>query len=199
MKKVTFLVAIDSYIIRKGIVSILKNISGTELLLDTDSPDAFKNQLKEQLPDFIIISASLYEKLKQYYRELSQLADKTILLRSAQNELGGAGFLSEILLSNSKQEIVLHLEGLANPYLSRKENSYSSILSPREITVLKHVAVGLTNKQIAEKLFLSLHTVTTHRKNIGNKLGIKSVSGLTVYAILNNLISIEDIAYTTGQ
>jgi DNA-binding CsgD family transcriptional regulator len=52
---------------------------------------------------------------------------------------------------------------------------------------------GMTNKEIAEKHFISIHTVITHRKNIVRKTGIKSVSGLTVYALLNNLITYEDI------
>ena len=49
-------------------------------------------------------------------------------------------------------------------------------------------------KEIGEKLFISIHTVTTHRKNITQKLGIKTVSGLTVYAILNGIINLEEIS-----
>lgn len=62
-----------------------------------------------------------------------------------------------------------------------------------EKNILKHIALGLTNKEIADKLFISIHTVVTHRKNITQKLGIKSVSGLTVYAILNNLIEMDEV------
>lgn len=61
-------------------------------------------------------------------------------------------------------------------------------LTQREKDVLKLVALGHTNKDIGEKLFISVHTVISHRKNITEKLGIKSISGLTVYAILNKLI-----------
>lgn len=61
-------------------------------------------------------------------------------------------------------------------------------LSNREIDVLKLVALGYSNKEIADKLFISTHTVMSHRKNITEKLGIKSISGLTVYAIINNYI-----------
>ena len=60
--------------------------------------------------------------------------------------------------------------------------------SRRETDVLVLVAKGLTNKEIAEQLSVSVHTVISHRKNIMHKTGIKSVAGLTVYAMLNNLI-----------
>lgn len=61
-------------------------------------------------------------------------------------------------------------------------------LTAREKDVLKLVALGNANKEIAEKLFISVHTVISHRKNITEKLGIKSISGLTVYAIMNKII-----------
>lgn len=69
----------------------------------------------------------------------------------------------------------------------------SSALSEREKDILKEVAQGLTNNEIANKLFISAHTVITHRKKITKKLGIKSISGLTVYAIINGLIEMEDV------
>lgn len=69
----------------------------------------------------------------------------------------------------------------------------NSELSPREINVLKLVAMGMTNREIAEKLFLSPHTIITHRKNITSKLGIHTVSGLTVYAIINEIVDLSDI------
>ena len=61
-------------------------------------------------------------------------------------------------------------------------------LSAREIEILTGVAQGLLNKEIAAKYNLSIHTVITHRKNIARKTGIKTIAGLTAYAILNNLI-----------
>ncbi len=66
-------------------------------------------------------------------------------------------------------------------------------LSAREIDVLRLVALGHSNKEIADKLFISTHTVMSHRKNITEKLGIKSISGLTVYAILNDFIDTTNL------
>ena len=66
-------------------------------------------------------------------------------------------------------------------------------LSQREKEILVSVAQGLLNKEIADKHNISINTVITHRKNITRKIGIKTVAGLTVYAILNNLIDINSI------
>lgn len=66
-------------------------------------------------------------------------------------------------------------------------------LSNREIEVLALIARGLLNKEIADRLNISLTTVITHRKNITEKLGIKSVSGLTIYAVMNGYVKADQI------
>ena len=59
--------------------------------------------------------------------------------------------------------------------------------------ILVAVARGLTNREIADQYFISIHTVISHRKNITRKTGIKTIAGLTVYALLNNMISEGDL------
>lgn len=71
--------------------------------------------------------------------------------------------------------------------------SESHELSERERDVLILVARGFTNKEIASELNISPHTVISHRKNIVHKTGIRSVAGLTVYAVLNKLIDSEQL------
>lgn len=78
-------------------------------------------------------------------------------------------------------------QGETNPY------SDSHDLSERERDVLILVAQGMANKEIADRLNISIHTVMSHRKNITHKTGIKSVAGLTVYALLNNLLDQSDV------
>ena len=68
-----------------------------------------------------------------------------------------------------------------------------NMLSPREIEVLSLVAKGLINKEIADRLSISLTTVITHRKNIVEKLGLKSVSSLTIYAVMNGYVDLDSI------
>ena len=73
------------------------------------------------------------------------------------------------------------------------EREVAEELTPRERDIVIGVVKGLTNKEIADKLFISVNTVTTHRRNIVKKLDIHSASGLTVYAIMNKLVSLEEI------
>lgn len=61
-------------------------------------------------------------------------------------------------------------------------------LTSRELDVLKEIAAGKTNKEIADSLCISVNTVITHRKNVSQKLGIRSASGLSLYALMNGLI-----------
>lgn len=68
------------------------------------------------------------------------------------------------------------------------ESSTESRLSAREREVLRELAGGKTNKEIADTLCISINTVITHRKNISGKLGIHSVSGLSLYAVMNGVI-----------
>lgn len=77
-----------------------------------------------------------------------------------------------------------------------KEDEPDSLLesmTEREKDILRCVARGLQNKEIADKLFISINTVTTYRRNISAKLNIHSAAGLTVFAILHRLVDINDI------
>ncbi|MBP5771764.1 MAG: DNA-binding response regulator [Bacteroidaceae bacterium] len=73
------------------------------------------------------------------------------------------------------------------------EMSGSDELSEREKEVICHVVRGLSNKEIAEKMFISANTVMTHRRNIARKTQIHSPAGLTIYAIVNGLINLEEV------
>lgn len=70
------------------------------------------------------------------------------------------------------------------------------LISKRECEIIVLIAEGYTNGQIAEKLFLSSHTVNTHRKNIMSKLGVKNTAGIVMYAVKTNLISPNKFLFT---
>ena len=98
---------------------------------------------------------------------------------------------------STRSSIETTIELLESVLLAENTSSSTDInnkdLSGREIDVLQQIVRGHTNKEIAEHLNISLNTVLSHRKNITAKLGIKTVSGLTFYAIMNGLISGDEI------
>ena len=76
---------------------------------------------------------------------------------------------------------------------TEEEKEENNHLSPREIEVLTCLVNGMLNKEIADHLHISVHTVVRHRKNITQKTGIRSQSGLTIYAISKKIIHLEDM------
>ena len=101
--------------------------------------------------------------------------------------------LDEIVNINDKTEKII---ALVQKLLSSPDQSngqlHQETLSERETDVLKLLVAGNANKEIADKLNISTHTVISHRKNISQKTGIKSVSGLTIYAVVKNIITIDN-------
>ncbi len=86
-------------------------------------------------------------------------------------------------------------------HATEEEKRPEDALSEREREIVHCVVCGMSNKQIAETLFISLNTVLTHRKNIARKLNIHSVAGLTIYAIVNKIVNIDELqehGSTTG-
>jgi len=110
-------------------------------------------------------------------------------------------FLLYTLSADIRRHIVLEDALLAQRLAPRErtvleslqEASAGDVLSAREQEILVCVAKGMLNKEIADALDLSIHTVITHRKNITRKTGIKTVAGLTVYALLNHLIDMNSV------
>ncbi len=84
------------------------------------------------------------------------------------------------------------VERLANEQPKSDEESQQE-LSAREKEIIVCIVKGLTNKEIADELFISPHTVVTHRRNIAAKLQIHSAAGLTIYAIVNKLVELSEI------
>ena len=88
-------------------------------------------------------------------------------------------------------EIIEQLQSFFESACQRLSNEYHTNLTPREIEVLQLIAQGFINKEIANRLNISFNTVLTHRKNITAKLGIKTVSGLSFYAMMNGYVKID--------
>ncbi|MEA3447332.1 MAG: LuxR C-terminal-related transcriptional regulator [Bacteroidota bacterium] len=95
-----------------------------------------------------------------------------------------------IFLSDDEPQIRKVLEKSLCKRQSGKTENYQ--LSERETEVLSLLAIGKSQKDVAEELFISFHTVVSHRRNIAKKLGINSVAAMAIYAVTNGLIDAPD-------
>ncbi|MCQ2110586.1 MAG: response regulator transcription factor [Bacteroidaceae bacterium] len=121
----------------------------------------------------------------QAYTDAPVIALQTTVL----NEEYLKGYDEIINLYDSPSTIIRKLRA-ALTVKHEVQQAESEELSAREKEILVAVAQGKQNKEIADMFNLSVYTVITHRKNISKKTGIRSVAGLTVYAMLNNLIEV---------
>jgi DNA-binding NarL/FixJ family response regulator len=194
-----FIVVIDSYLLRKGLLAILNRIHGVRVLKEFGEGDPFSAYLKSHKVDYMIMGKAEFDRSAELFISNPELLEKTILVYG-EHDMGISTSHTQhdvhrvIGLQDEKESIVRKIQNLLDPGDQKVREDLRVQLSPRETTIVRMVSMGLTNRQIADKLFLSAHTVMTHRKNISSKLGIKSVSGLTVYAIVNNIITIEEVS-----
>ncbi|MRT94491.1 response regulator transcription factor [Ancylomarina sp. 16SWW S1-10-2] len=196
MNNIKIVVAEASYLIQKGLGAILKKLGDNLIVQEMDKAEGLFESFSSFNPDILILNPDLFESSTELLKEdCAKLGDCKLVIISNGEELESKYSADAFLHYNDGQaKIISCLEGLKDELIkkNKKENS-SEPISAREKNILKHIALGLTNKEIADQLFISIHTVVTHRKNITHKLGIKSVSGLTVYAILNDLIAMDEV------
>ncbi|MBS3807464.1 MAG: response regulator transcription factor [Bacteroidales bacterium] len=187
------IIAEPSYLMKRGISAVISDIVQAEVIF-MDELQELNNYLETNPVDLVFIDEQLLSNKTQ--RDLFfqlQSEARYIVLTNDRQEIPARKKFTEVISRNAPKEKLIPLLEKVLGDSSVENRKKSAILSERENEVLKQVALGYTNQQIADRLFISKHTVISHRKNITSKLGIKTVSGLTVYAVLNNLIPKDQI------
>ncbi|MEG1611740.1 MAG: helix-turn-helix transcriptional regulator [Alistipes sp.] len=177
-----------------GLKSILEKIIPVATVEVFDSFDRLSEADPERFFHFFV-SLPVFVEHNAFF---AHHASKTILLV---NEMQNAGNQPSLNIAQSEEGLVRDILRLRqNPH--RHEHPIgagthptypTTPLSPREIEVLELLTQGHINKEIAEALHISITTVISHRKNIIEKLGIRSVSGLTLYAVTNGYVHIDTL------
>jgi len=196
MNNITIVIAEASYLIQKGLDAILKKLGDNQVVQKMDRAEGLFESMNTLKPNILILNPDLFESnIESLKEESAKLGTCKLVLISNDNEIE-TKYSADAYLNykDGQAKILSCLEVLKDELIKSNDSEKSDgPISAREKNILKHIALGLTNKEIADTLFISIHTVVTHRKNITQKLGIKSVSGLTVYAILNNLIAMDEV------
>lgn len=198
MDKTRVLVVDHSEIIRQGIHSILKAQSYNYDVCFFDHTRDINDLLRSGKVDILIVNPSAYfdsrgERIKLLRQEAINFGFKLIALVYAYYDEQLLSLFDEVIYINDEEEKIFNkLEKITEAVNNTADDDENASLSQRELDVVRLVALGKSNREIAEELFISIHTVISHRKNITNKLGVKSVSGLTIYAVINKLIGTDD-------
>ena len=190
-------IAETSVIIRGGLTAALKRLSNVKVQpIELLSVEALNDCVRTQYPDMLIVNPAFgdYFDVGKFREETSGKRIRVIALVTS--------FVDASLLSKYDESISIFddleilskkIAGLLNMASEEEETDSQDALSQREREIVICVVKGMTNKEIAEKLFLSIHAVITHRRNISKKLQIHSAAGLTIYAIVNKLVALSDV------
>lgn len=192
------LVAESSVIVRSGLVAILKRIPSLNAhLTEVASMETLQNYLHMHKPDIIVINPMFggWFDLPAFRSEHVKLAGvKYIAIVWSMID---GNILKEyddsFSICDDVEAITGKLDALLRDDEEEEHGSGQEMLSQREKEIITCIVKGMTNKAIADKLYLSIHTVITHRRNIARKLQIHSPAGLTIYAIVNKLVELQDI------
>jgi DNA-binding NarL/FixJ family response regulator len=184
-----------SAIIRSGLSVLLKRLQGYHVhTFELNSYEFLASNIRTQKPDLVIINPTYWglvdtENLKNENKNSS--THFFALITGAVDDKVLETYEEKIHLYDDADSVKLKLDTVFEILESDIEESQT--LSPREKEIIVGVVKGYTNKEIATNLFLSAHTVITHRRNIARKLEIHSTAGLTIYAIVNKLVELNDI------
>lgn len=214
MKKIRILLADDHKIFRDGVRSILEKEPDLEVVDEASNGTEVLEKINQQPVDVLVLDIDIGS---PNGIEITEMISKThpetkILILSMMGlhdfviqalEKGAIGFLlkntgkDEVLTAIrsiakgdsyfSKEVSAILIEQLNKPVSSRRKSADIPI-SPRELEVLKLIAEEYSNSEIAEKLFISIRTVDTHRRNLLEKLDVKNTAGLVKFAIRKGLL-----------
>ena len=184
-----------SEIIANGLAEIIDSMAQCDVVARLDTPEHLSEKITSSDANLVIIDPLLLGfHNKVFLLQLGKEHPNLIVIALVTSYLDHAmlapykGFIE---INDTRSKIISKMNEFAQCDTSKKSDDVE--LSKREIDVLVAVAKGMMNKEIADMMNISIHTVISHRKNITRKTGIKSVSGLTVYALLNNLIDEKEL------
>ena len=201
-------IADSNEIIREGLKSIVSSVKEVTIVGESENSGELIAMLVNKNPDVLFINYASPLMLESDVElimntmphikviGITERPDKVSVLKYIKNNIDG-----HLLYSCDREEIVDSIKSvtLGERFFcgkvievmnndNQKTFTCEGIrLSRRELEVIEYVARGYSNKEIAEAMFLSVHTILTHRKNLMSKLGLKNTAGLVVYAVQNGI------------
>ena len=196
----------DHYMVVEGIRSLLQNEKSIEWMGHASNADSCLAFLQQQLPDVILMDINmpgksgieLCREVKEKYPSVFIIGLSTFNQQSFIQKMMENGASGYVIKNATQEELMEAIQVVANgkTYLSdeaalslrKNDNSEIPLMTRREKEVLELIANGMTNNEIAKKLFISVSTVDTHRKNLLAKFESKNIASLIKTAMQLQLI-----------
>lgn len=196
-KKYKIILIEPSDIITAGLQELLKPYKEFEVISVFADCDHYSEHIHRLHPDILIVNPLVVDfKHRHCLENIFDNTENCSLIALVYQYIEPEvlkHYHATIDIRDNRDKIIKKIQQVAGTTNPTNEQTETTELSEREKEILISVAKGKINKEIAEEHHISIHTVITHRKNITRKTGIKSVSGLTVYALLNNLIDMSEV------
>jgi two-component system, NarL family, response regulator NreC len=205
---IKIVIADDHAIVRRGLRQLLDAEDGFEVVAEADDVESARRYLRGHRPDVLVLDLNMpgESSIEAIPKLRSEFPTTQIVVLTMQNEPAyarsalSAGVLGYVLKESADAELVAAIrsavagERYLNPRLGAKVAAEPPPgppdgLSDRELEILRLIALGFTNSQVAEELFLSVRTVETHRAHIQQKLGLSDRAELVRYALDRKLVS----------
>jgi two-component system response regulator NreC len=205
---IRIVIADDHAIVRRGLRQLLDGEQGFDVVAEAEDVESARRYLRGHHPDVLVLDLNMpgESSLEAIPTLREEFPDTQIVVLTMQNEPAyartalGAGVLGYVLKESADAELVEAVraavagEHYLNPRLGAKVAAEPPPgppdgLSQRELDILRLIALGYTNAQVAEELFLSVRTVETHRSHIQQKLGLADRAELVRYALDHRLVS----------
>ena len=184
-----------SEMISIGLAEIIDSIAQFDVVSRLDNPEHLSEKITALDANLLVIDPMLLGfQNKDFLSQLGKEHPNVVIIALVSSCLDHAmltPYNGIIEINDTRSKIISKMNEFVQSEATKNTDDVE--LSKRETDVLVAVAKGMMNKEIADQMNISIHTVISHRKNITRKTGIKSVSGLTVYALLNNLIDEKDL------
>lgn len=191
MRHITFALLLPSAIQSIGLSSILRRLPDTSCTINEINSGNYIEELSRLRPSIVIVDPLVGGIDWDYLKRASSFPVKLIALLSQQMPKDLLTDFDDIISIYDMPESIV--ETISRNLNTEREYDRGKDLSPREKEVIVGIVKGLSNKEIASMLNVSVNTIMTHRRNIASKLHIHTPAGLTIYAIVSNLVSLDDI------
>lgn len=191
----SIMIAEHSEIIRKGMLDILHQSSLFDQIREVHCAANLNEMVNRYKPDILIVNPAMIDiNIKEKLGNGIDYTPKLAAVVYHFHEEARLAIFDEVIpINHTRAKIVKKLHSLLQKESAQTNQAVSETLTEREKDVLKLLVQGLSNKEVADKLFISAHTVMSHRKNISRKLNIKSLAGLTVYALLHHIVNLDEL------